>query len=260
MENNKETVIGVEELVKLYSKNIFNMAYRITGDKCDAEDVVQNTYLQVHQNLHKFRGESKIFTWIYRIALNESLKIKKKVTLDKKHFESVDAGIEHLKNAIPLEIKQLQNDPEREFIYNVLLQEIKNGCHHFMLFRITEEQRIVFIFRILLSFTFKEISAILNISVNVIKSRFSRAKENLNKHVKERCQWYNDKSSCTCEKCIGFALEMNPELANIISDAANRPEFYKMAAKRIKQIDDIETIYKNLPNLEYKIYPLKKFK
>lgn len=258
MENKTETFINIEELVKLYSKNIYNLAYRITGDRLDAEDAMQNTFLQIHQNLNKFRGESKLFTWIYRIALNESLKIKKKVVADKKHFESVDAGIEQLKNTIPDEIKQLQSNPEKEFIYKALLQEIKDGCHHFMLFRITEEQRIVFIFRTLLSFTFKEVSAILDVSVNVVKSRFNRAKENLNKHVKERCQWYNNKSSCTCEKCIGFALKMTPELLNIISEASNNPEYYKMAATYIKKIDDIEAVYKKLPNLEYKTYPLKK--
>ncbi|MCK4661491.1 MAG: sigma-70 family RNA polymerase sigma factor [Bacteroidales bacterium] len=258
MKNNTETIIDIEKLVKLYSKNIYNLAYRITGDRHDAEDAMQNTFLQIHQNLNKFRGESKLFTWIYRIALNESLKIKKKVVLDKKHFESVDADIEQFKNNIPSEIKQLQTDPEKEFIYKALMQEIKEGCHHFMLFRITEEQRIVFIFRILLGFTFKEISAILNISVNIIKSRFNRAKENLKRHVKDRCQWYNNKSSCTCEKCIGFALKMTPELVNIISEAANNSEYYKMAATSIKQNDDIETIFKKLPNLEYKTYPLKK--
>ncbi len=260
MENKTETVINIEELVKLYSKNIYNLAYRITGDRHDAEDAMQNTFLQIHQNLNKFRGESKLFTWIYRIALNESLKIKKKVTIDKKHFESVDTGIEQFKDSIPSEIKELQTDPEKELIYKALLQEIKDGCHHFMLFRITEEQRIVFIFRILLGFTFKEISAIIDVSVNIIKSRYNRAKENLNKHVRNRCQWYNNKSSCTCEKCIGFALKTTPELLNIVSEAADKPEYYKMAAARINQIDDIEAVYRNLPNLEYKTYPLRKFK
>lgn len=260
MENKTETLIDIEELVKLYSKNIYNLAYRITGDRHDAEDAMQNTFLQIHQNLNKFRGESNLFTWIYRIALNESLKIKKKVTLDKKHFESVDANIEQFNNTIPLEIRQLQTDPEKELIYKALLQEIKDGCHHFMLFRITEEQRIVFIFRILLGFSFKEISVILNLSVSTIKSRFNRAKENLNKHVRNRCQWYNNKSSCTCEKCIGFALMTTPELLNIVSEAANNPEYYRMAATSIKQSDDIETIFKKLPNLEYKTYPLKRIR
>ncbi len=249
MKNN----ISVEEIVKLYSNNIYNLAYRVTGARQDAEDAMQNAFIQIHQNIDSFKGDSKIFTWVYRIALNESLKIKKKVTLNKEHFDSVDMGIEQLKNSIPAEIQQLQSNPEKDFIYKALLQEIKDGCHHFMLFRITEEQRIVFIFRILLGFTFKEISAILELSVNIVKSRYTRAKENLKKHVKEKCQWYNNKSSCTCEKCIGFALKMTPELINIIDKAANNPEYYKLAAKYIEKKKDIKTIYKNLPNVKYKI-------
>lgn len=258
MRENLKNNINIEELVNLYGNKVYNLAYRITGDRQDAEDAMQNTFLQIHRHIDKYRGDSKIFTWVYKIALNESLKIKKRVTLNKEHFDSIDAGIEHYKNAIPAEIQELQSNPEEEFIYKALLQEIKDGCHHFMLFRITEEQRIVFIFRILLGLTFKEISAILELSVNVVKSRFVRAKENLKKHVKEKCQWYNNKSTCTCEKCIGFALKMTPELIGIINKAANNPEYYQLATKYIIKNVDIETIFKKLPNVEYKISPLKK--
>jgi RNA polymerase sigma-70 factor, ECF subfamily len=258
MEKEAENNINIEDIVTQYSENIYNLSYRITGDRQDAEDAMQNTFLKIHQNANKFRGDSDVFTWIYKIALNESLKIKKKVTLNREHFDSVDNGIKQLENTVPLEIQELQSNPEKRFIYNALLQEIKSGCHHFMLFRITEEQRIVFIFRILLGLTFKEIAAILELSAGVIKSRYNRAKENLKKHVNKKCQWYNNKSSCTCEKCIGFAMKMTPELIEIIDKAANRPEYYKMATEHIQQVDDIETLFKNLPNLEYKINPLKK--
>ncbi len=127
-----------------------------------------------------------------------------------------------------------------------------------MLFRLTEEQRIVFIFRIMLGFSYKEISAVINETIEVIKSRLSRARVNLTKHIKGRCQWYNDKSSCTCEKCIGFAIEITPELLNVIDEAVNKPKYLREAAGKLDKITDIEELYRNLPQLEYKTYPLKK--
>ncbi len=247
----------IEEILYLYSNDIFNLAYNITGTKENAEDALQNTYLQLCLNIDKYRGESKIYTWIYRIALNESLKIIRKVKLDAAHFKNVDTGISELENVVPDEIKQLSINPEKEYIYKALLKEVKDGCHHFMLFRITEEQRIVFILRIMSGFSFSETAAILNTSEEVVKSRFKRAKENLKKHVKERCQLYNKNGSCTCEKCIGFALNMTPDIQNIIIEASNKPEYYRMATEKINEVEDIETVFKKLPKLKHKIDILK---
>jgi RNA polymerase sigma-70 factor (ECF subfamily) len=128
-----------------------------------------------------------------------------------------------------------------------------------MLFRITEEQRIVFIFRNILNLSYKEISEVLQINENVVKSRLNRAKKNLQKHVKERCQWYNKVSSCTCEKCVGFALELTPELFKVIEEQTHRPEYYQTAANYLNNIKDVETVFKKLPLLEYKILPLKEY-
>ena len=52
----------INSLITKYSKKVYNLAFRITGNKFDAEDVVQETFLQVYKNLDKFKGRSKIFT------------------------------------------------------------------------------------------------------------------------------------------------------------------------------------------------------
>lgn len=65
--------ISIEEMVQTYGKKVYNLAYRLIGNKQDAEDITQETFLQVYRSLDKFRGESAIYTWIYRIAVNNSL-------------------------------------------------------------------------------------------------------------------------------------------------------------------------------------------
>lgn len=62
-----------EQIVEQYSEKIYFVVRRIVVDHDDADDIVQNTFIKVWKNFDNFRGEAGIYTWIYRIALNESL-------------------------------------------------------------------------------------------------------------------------------------------------------------------------------------------
>src|SRR5438132_2799115 len=60
-------------LVEQHSRNVFRLAFRMTGNEQDAEDVVQETFLKAHRNLAKFEERANFGTWLYRIAVNCSL-------------------------------------------------------------------------------------------------------------------------------------------------------------------------------------------
>src|SRR5512142_2754529 len=62
-----------EELVRRYDRNVFRIAQHITQNREDAEDVVQEAFLKAFQNLGQFQGQSKFYTWLVRIAVNEAL-------------------------------------------------------------------------------------------------------------------------------------------------------------------------------------------
>ena len=62
-----------EELVRRYDRNVFRIAQHITQNREDAEDVVQDAFLKAYSNLHQFQGQSKFYTWLVRIAVNEAL-------------------------------------------------------------------------------------------------------------------------------------------------------------------------------------------
>ena len=68
-----------EVIYKKYSKKIYNLAYRMTGNKDDASDITQDTFIQGFKSLDKFRGESQIYTWLYKIAKNKCLRLKNKL-------------------------------------------------------------------------------------------------------------------------------------------------------------------------------------
>src|SRR5690348_5802139 len=62
-----------EELVRRYDRNVFRIAQHITQNREDAEDVVQDAFLKAYTNLEQFQGQSKFYTWLVRIAVNEAL-------------------------------------------------------------------------------------------------------------------------------------------------------------------------------------------
>src|SRR6266498_2876090 len=62
-----------EELVRRYDRNVFRIAQHITQNREDAEDVVQDAFIKAFSNLKQFQGQSKFYTWLERIAVNEAL-------------------------------------------------------------------------------------------------------------------------------------------------------------------------------------------
>jgi RNA polymerase sigma-70 factor (ECF subfamily) len=66
-------IAAFEELVRRYDRNVFRIAQHITQNREDAEDVVEDAFLKSYENLHQFQGQSKFYTWLVRIAVNEAL-------------------------------------------------------------------------------------------------------------------------------------------------------------------------------------------
>ena len=81
-----------ETLVKQYDRQVFRIAQHITQNKEDAEDVVQDAFLKAYEKLHQFQGNSKFYTWLVRIAVNESLMRLRKRRTGK--MVSIDEDVE----------------------------------------------------------------------------------------------------------------------------------------------------------------------
>ena len=249
--------LEVNALVKEYGQRVYNIAYRITGNPHDAEDVTQETFLQVHRGLDAFRGESAVYTWIYRIAVNASLQVKRK--LDKAYLDSLDETIAQFKDDVPEEVRKWKADPEDQYLYDELLAEVQRACCHFITFRLSDEQRVVYVLRVVLGFSLDEVSAILQIDKNTVKARLQRAKGALSSYFHGRCQWVEGAGDCSCESRLGFALSFAPE---ILRRLQNRPpdQATKAVVRRtLTDIRDIDEIYRNLPAERYQTDELEAF-
>jgi RNA polymerase sigma-70 factor (ECF subfamily) len=248
------------DLVDKYSSRVLNLAFRLTGNRQDAEDVVQDTFLQVFRALSDFRGESDISTWIYRIALNASLKAKRKIG-NEVSLDNLEQSIEAMRGNIPDEVRQWFADPSQAVLVQSLLAEINQGCLHFMTFRLTDSQRVVYIMRVVLDFSYAEIAEVLQVSLNVVKARLHRAHAKLQKYFAARCQWLNrDNPRCSCESRVGFAIALDPEIIRRVRmKALASPGEAGYADFVSQQVDGVSRLYEGLPQLTYKAETVKAY-
>ncbi len=177
---------GVEAftgLVNRYERNIFRLARHITQNAEDAEDVLQETFLKAFEHLDDFQGNSKFYTWLVRIAVNQSLmKLRKRksdasISLD----EPIDTGEESLVREIAVWDPNPEQTYSREEIREILERAIETLAPAF---------RVVFTLRDVEGLSTEETATMLNLSVPAVKSRLLRARlrlrEKLTRYFKRK--------------------------------------------------------------------------
>src|SRR6266567_1351563 len=157
------------ELVNAYSRKIFRLAKHITQNDEDAEDVLQETFLKAFEHLSGFQGQSKFYTWIVRIAVNESLmKLRKRksdrsVPLD----EPVDTG----EDTVVREIAVWDENPEQQYSRDELGRILDEAVES-----LRPAFRTVFVLRDIEELSTEETAEALGISIPAVKSRLLRAR------------------------------------------------------------------------------------
>ena len=159
-------------LVRQYQNKIYRLAKHITQNDEDAEDVLQDAFLKAYEHLSGFQGNSKFYTWLVRIAVNEALmKLRKRrgdrtVPLD----EPVDTG-EELVNR---EIAVWEDNPEQRYSQSEMQQILNEAVED-----LKPDFRTVFALRDIEEMSTEETAEILGISVPAVKSRLLRARLSL---------------------------------------------------------------------------------
>ena len=106
-------VSSFEELVRRYDRNVFRIAQHITQNREDAEDVVQDAFLKAYTNLKQFQGQSKFYTWLVRIAVNEALmKLRRRRP---ERMVSLDEDVKTEEDSVPREVADWSPNPEQQY-------------------------------------------------------------------------------------------------------------------------------------------------
>src|ERR1035438_3705619 len=106
-------VSAYDALVRKYERQLFRIAQHITQNREDAEDVMQDAFLKAYEKLDQFQGNSKFYTWLVRIAVNESLmRLRKRRT---GRMVSIDEDVETEEGSVPRDLADWAPDPEQNY-------------------------------------------------------------------------------------------------------------------------------------------------
>ena len=172
-----------ESLVRRYDRNVFRIAQHITQNREDAEDVVQDAFLKAYQNLGQFQGQSKFYTWLVRIAVNEALMRLRRRRPER--MVSIDEDIKTEEDSMPREIADWSPNPEQLYTQSELKDILGKTIQG-----LPPGFRTVFVLRDVEGLSTEETASALELSVPAVKSRLLRARlqlrERLNKYFKRR--------------------------------------------------------------------------
>jgi RNA polymerase sigma-70 factor, ECF subfamily len=157
-------------LVARHSQSVFRVAFRITENEADADEVVQETFLRGYRKLRDFDARSKFGTWIYRIAMNCALDVLKK----RKSQTAVPIAEEKDSELPTVQVADRAAGPERL----LLSQEIETRRHAAME-RLTPTERVAFVMRHMEDHSTDKIAAVLGIAPNSAKQAVFRAVQKL---------------------------------------------------------------------------------
>lgn len=162
-----------KRLYDKYVQAMYNTIVRIVGDASEAEDVLQETFVNVFRKLQSFKGESTLGAWIKRIAINQSLnavRARKAIyfeNIETSYIELEGKHINETENSRQLDMKEIHH----------AIKELPEGC------------RVIFSLYLLEGYQHQEIAEILNVSESTSKSQYQRARKLLQAALKQKISY-----------------------------------------------------------------------
>jgi RNA polymerase sigma-70 factor (ECF subfamily) len=165
-----------EDIVRAHQDRIYNLCRYLLRNEADAQDAAQDVFLKAFKGLKDFRPEASLYTWLYRIAVNTCIDRQRKPFFRSFFRESgsgtgADAGL--------LELRSDEPSPERLVESRQISQQIQSALK-----RLSPKLRAAIVLKEIEGLSYEEIGGVLEISLGTVKSRISRAREELQEILK----------------------------------------------------------------------------
>jgi RNA polymerase sigma-70 factor (ECF subfamily) len=169
------------EIVLHSQRKVFNIAYRMLGNKEEAKDLAQEVFLSVYASIKDLREEAKFEAWLTQITINHC-RNRWKYLERRKYFksESLDDPIETQDGEIPRPIYDPSDNPETLYEKRMIQEAIQRG-----LLKLKKEQREMIVLRDLQGISYEEIGELFQLPIGTVKSKLHRARMDL-KRILER--------------------------------------------------------------------------
>lgn len=161
-----------QQLVEKFQDLVVRTAFAYLKNRDEAEDIAQEVFISIYQNINSFRGEANIKTWILRITINKSLNQLRKNKWNKSIYSLEDLVLNPFRSAAQVQ------DP-----YSQLRQKEIESAMTIALDKLPPQQRTAFILHKIDNLPQQEIANVLNVNVSAVESLIFRAKSNLQKYL-----------------------------------------------------------------------------
>jgi RNA polymerase sigma-70 factor, ECF subfamily len=176
-------VAAYDKLVRKYERQVFRIAQHITQNREDAEDVMQDAFVKAFEKLDQFQGNSKFYTWLVRIAVNESLMRLRKRRTGK--MVSIDEDLKTEEGSVPRDFADWAPNPEDNYNQSELAEILRKTIQG-----LPPGFRVVFVLRDVDGLSTEETAETLGLSIPAVKSRLLRARlqlrERLSRYFKHK--------------------------------------------------------------------------
>ena len=168
---------GFEKLVKEHTSKVISLAWRLVGNREEAEDLAQEAFLRLHRSLPSFRGDSRISTWLYRTTTRLAIdhlrreRLKRKLFFFRPDNEAIDP-VELASNPL--------DDPAREYQGQEAMQSLRKS-----LAKLSPRQQVIFTLRHYEGLPLKEIAEYLELETGTVKAHLHRAVSQLREDLAE---------------------------------------------------------------------------
>ncbi len=168
-----------DELFRRYQQRVYAVVYNMTLNHADTHDLLMETFSKAYQNLHRYKGDAAFYTWIYRIAVNQTFNFLKRNKI-RQHASLDDADVMDLDHRLELVDTSSAGSPDQP----LHLSELQNKLNQ-ALAKLSKDHRAVVTFSDIQGLSHQEIAKILNCSEGTVKSRLFYAHKQLQKLLRE---------------------------------------------------------------------------
>lgn len=217
---------ALDALVRNIQGDVYGVAIRMLWSREDAEDATQEILVRVVTRLSQFDFRSRFRTWVYRIAVNYVLDVKKS-PVERLHL-SFDRFAEDL-------LEGLSTEGPGEAERSVLVEEVKIGCTLGMLQCLDREQRLAYVLGEILDLTGPEAAEVSGVAPDVFRKRLQRARQAIVSFTRRYCGLVSDETACRCPRRVEAAVRLGrvrPQSLNF-ADAASSFEEARTLVRRL---------------------------
>src|SRR6266566_9640711 len=224
---------ALEKLVLRHQAWIYNIAVRMVFQPHDAEEVTQEVLVKVITKLSTFKGESKFRTWLYRIAANHVLNMKRRNAETKvTTFADYGAAIEGTPD---LDLPDSKSVP---VALPILVEEAKNACTMGMLLCLDRKQRLIFTLGEILGTSDTVGSEVLEMTADNFRQCLARARRDLHSFMNNQCGLVNKSNPCRCpKKTKGFIEHGHVDPRHLLFAGQHIAQVKHVVAETVREIE-----------------------